>query len=209
MSELKQVELVFENCESLIVPGKHVRYLNFDGITKYGRGANLWWNGIGRWYDETERVACAEIGIDKSFLESSFKGLGGEESCSKLERLKKWEDITWVHITNKEYFYIWYYNPIKFIKALVRKLKGTRICLKSYSRSCFKIRKGSSKYKYCMPWYVGKYVEGQEDFFLDEEGKKHFTDYENKWQKTSEDSDDEKVIVNILIEEPKNEGIQS
>ena len=126
-TELDRVHLVFENCEYLDVPGKDVTQLSIRGITKSGSGANLWWSGSDRWYDETERASRVRIGIADSFLENKFKDLTGKISgISNAERLKEWNDITWICIYQKRYWGFYIFNPFHFIKCLIRRKKVTR-----------------------------------------------------------------------------------
>ena len=204
-TELDRVHLVFENCEYLDVPGKDVTQLSIRGITKSGSGANLWWSGSDRWYDETERASRVRIGIADSFLENKFKDLTGKISgISNAERLKEWNDITWICIYQKRYWGFYIFNPFHLIKCLIRRKKATHKMnldwgyIKINSRSFFKVRIPGESFRYSVAWYFGS--SDPEDYYLDSEGKKHYTDYSNKYQTVTHDSEDPITYIDIVEE---------
>ena len=181
-TELNHIHLVFENCEYLDVPGKDIMQLSIKGITKSGSGSNLWWSGSDRWYDETERTSRVRIGITDSFLENKFKDLTGKISdISNGERIKKWNDITWIYIYQKRYWGFYIFNPFHLIKCLIRrkktpnKIKLNWGYVKANSRSFFKVRIPGETFRYSVAWYFGS---GDSEY-LDSEGEKHHTDYSN------------------------------
>lgn len=196
-TELDRIHLVFENCEYLDVPGKDVTQLSIRGITKSGSGANLWWSGSDRWYDETERTSRVRIAITDSFLENKFKDLTGKISgISNVERLKEWNDITWIYIYQKRYWGFYIFNPLHFIKCLIRRKKTIRKM--NLGRSFFKVRIPGESFRYSVAWYFGS--SDPEDYYLDSEGKKHYTDYSNKYQTVTHDSEDPITYIDIVEE---------
>ena len=206
-TELDYIHLVFENCEHLDVPGKDIKQLSIRGITKSGSGSNLWWSGSDRWYDETERTSRVRIAITDSFLENKFKDLTGKISdISNGERLKKWSDITWIYIYQKRYWGFHIFNPFHFIKYLIRRKKTTHKLgckldwgyIKVNSKSFFKVRIPGESFCYSVAWYFGS--GDSEDYYLDSEGKKHCTDYSNKYQTVTHDSEDPITYIDIVEE---------
>ena len=124
---LKQVTLVFENCEIVTIPAKYIKWRNLDGITKDGYGINLdciYKDKCIGWYEEFKNVGSFIIDIDKAFLDTSFTGSFGKTEHTKYDRLIEWKDITQVLIENKKYRYI----------------------------SKFKIPVGTESYHYYVPW---------------------------------------------------------
>ena len=204
-TELDRIHLVFENCEYLDVPGKDVTQLSIRGITKSGSGANLWWSGSGRWYDETERTSRVRIGITDSFLENKFKDLTGKISdISNGGRIKKWNDITWIYIYQKRYWGFYTFNPFHLIKCLIKRKKMTHKMklgwgyVKVNSKSFFKVRIPGESFRYSVAWYFGS--GDPEDYYLDSEGKKHYTDYSNKYQTVTHDFEDPITYIDIVEE---------
>lgn len=126
MPKLKSVKLVFENCETLTIPGKEVRKLYVNNITRNGHGANLWYyshhkgNCHSGWYSESQSADTIEISVTKEFLDQPFYSFDNKkpEGCSNYERLIKWPDITQIYIVNKEYGYKLFVNPFKVVKRL-------------------------------------------------------------------------------------------
>ena len=103
---LKQVTLVFENCEIMTIPAKYIKWLNLDGITKDGYGINLgclYKDKCIGWYEEFKNVGSFIIDIDKTFLDTSYTSLIGKTEHTKYDRLIEWKDITQVLIENKKY----------------------------------------------------------------------------------------------------------
>ena len=204
-TELDRIHLVFENCEGLDVPGKDVKQLSIRGITKSGSGSNLWWDGKDRWYDETERTSRVRIGLSDSYLENKFIDLTGSVSdITNGERIKKWNDITWIYIYQKRYWGFYIFNPFHLIKCLIRRSKMThkmnldRGYFKVNSKSFFKVRIPGESFRYSVAWYFGS--SDPEDFYLDSEGKKHYTDYSNKYQTVTHDSEDPITYIDIVEE---------
>lgn len=212
MSNLKEVELIFENCEVLTIPGKYVTDLEIGNITKRGHGANLWMK-VARgkcndgWYYETCSAESVGIGIDKEFMNGHNCTLGGDKpfmEYTNLERVKKWADITHIKITNKERGYLWVLNPFTSLWQLIVNLatfwffsfsgKREKYTLKDKfglqfrlrpirKKFCIKWNKKDSKYAYSVPWYF------EEETFEDENGVKHSSEDINKYQKTTEEED--------------------
>ena len=204
-TELDHIHLVLENCEYLDVPGKDVRQLSIRGITKSGSGSNLRWGGTGRWYDETERASRVRIGLYDSYLENKFKDLTGRISdISNGERIKRWNDISWIYIYQKRYWGFYIFNPFHLIKCLIRRKKMAHKMnldwgyVKANSKSFFKVRIPGESFRYSVAWYFGS--GDPEDYYLDSEGKKHYTDYSNKYQTVTHDSEDPITYIDIVEE---------
>lgn len=204
-TELDRIHLVLENCECLDVPGKDVKQLSIRGITKSGSGSNLWWGGKDRWYDETERASKVRIGLNDSYLENKFKDLTGKISdISNGERLKKWNDITWIYIYQKRYWGFYIFNPFHLIKCLIKRNKMTHKMVLDWSyirvnsKSFLKVRIPGESFRYSVAWYFGS--GDPDEFYTDSEGKKHYTDYSNKYQTVTHDSEDPITYIDIVEE---------
>ena len=176
VEELKDINFTFENCGSITIPRDYINYISIEGITKSGFGANLGLKEIKGLYYETETTSNVKVGIDNSFLENKFIDIDRKVSSITIgERIKKWNDITWISITNKKYLVLPIFNPIK---CLLRRKNKT---------SFLKFRIPNKKYVYNVVWYRDK--NGILGYYLDSKGNKRFTDYSNKYQTFIEDSE--------------------
>ena len=70
--------------------------------------------------------------------------------------------------------------------------------IKVNSRSFFKVRILGESFRYSVAWYFGS--DDPEDYYLDSEGKKHYTSYSNKYQTVTHDSEDPITYIDIVEE---------
>lgn len=224
MSNLKSVELIFENCEKLIIPGKEIRKLYVGNITSCGRGANLAYDSHSKdgchygWYSESQSAEMIEISITKEFLDQPFYSFNNKapEDYSNYERIVIWSDITQIIIINKEYGYKWIINPFKAMKRFFKHIYDFLFedCSKFMKENTLKEKwRVLSRFhplhvniKSCLHWrkrdsnyhyFVPWYFNDEK--YIDEAGNEHSTDYSNKYQKVKIIDDDKELTVNILI----------
>lgn len=231
MPKLKSVKLVFENCETLTIPGKEVRKLYVNNITRNGHGANLWCCGLHKgnchsgWYSESQSADTVEISVTKKFLDQPFYSFDSKKPAeySNYERIIKWSDIAQIYIVNKEYGYKWFVNPFKAVKRLFEHIYN--FLFEDYSRL---MKENTLKEKWrvlncfhplhvgiksCLHWrkrdssyyYLMPWYFNDEMRYTDEAGNTHDTDCSNKYQKVKIIDDDEELTVNILIERDRPE----
>lgn len=211
MANLKYVRLVYENCDTLTIPGKYIRNIFIGNITKTGHGANLWYgsgfkgNCHSGWYSED--VATDEVIIDivKDFLDGDHSefGIKEKETFSRYDRLIRWNDITHIDIVNKEYKYKWVINPFKLIGHAIRNVfcflfadysnlnNGKHISITEKWRIYNRFHGIRVNSKHCFKRriadsefnYSVPWYWSDDNKFTDEEGKEHHCEDINKYQK--------------------------
>lgn len=106
---IKEIELVFENCEVITIPGKYIGRFYVGNIRK--SLSRIAVNST-RMYETAKKIV---IEIHKD-AETQNRPFGTEDDDSTFDRILKWNDITSIEITledaynkeNKEEHYVFY-----------------------------------------------------------------------------------------------------
>lgn len=138
-NRLKNITLVFENCESMEIPGEFVKYIHINDISETGYGWNL--SGKAGWYEVTKHSDDIRLKISKDFLDMPFVSFDGRKTNkTNYQRLIAWKDITWIYVKNSQYKFV-------LLKGFLKRLFGNhKISWKTHD----------NEYRYSVPWYFNE-----------------------------------------------------
>lgn len=97
---LDKVEIVFENCEYLILAPKEINSIYLDGIESFAHGYNLYTKKPG--FTEYKLAKKVFISLYTNALKNKKTSFCNEDENNALERLE-YNDITQIHIYTKKF----------------------------------------------------------------------------------------------------------